>query len=65
MLLKFAASTLAEDKSVLFLDDLPFDGVLTERSDIPSGEPKGKGEYGDCLNGGDDPPSPAMIISEH
>lgn len=64
MLLKFAASTLAEDKSVLFLDDLPFDGVLTERSDIPSGEPNGKGEYGDCLYGGDDPPSPAMILED-
>ena len=51
---------------MLFLDDLPFDGVFTERSDIPSGEPKGKGEYGDCLNGGDDPsPAMIMIISEH
>ena len=40
---------------------LVVDEFATERSDIPRDDPKGKGEYGDCLNGGDDP-SPSIFV---
>ena len=32
--------------------------------DIPRGDPKGKGEYGDCLEGGGGDPSPLMSSSD-